>query len=95
MASLNMQRASELLLGVSIFGEPIKSKIIDRANSAMEELCKLGTAAGKPMWHQHEDSYEVRSRFFTALSTYIQLSFVVLGVVPKAQEPRLPSSEFR
>ncbi|GAU26619.1 hypothetical protein TSUD_102260 [Trifolium subterraneum] len=59
MASLNMQRASDLLLGVSIFGEPIKSKIIDRANSAMEELCKLGTAAGKPMWHQHEDSYEV------------------------------------
>ncbi|MCH91893.1 homeobox-leucine zipper protein PROTODERMAL FACTOR, partial [Trifolium medium] len=60
MASLNMQRASDLLLGVSIFGEPIKTKIIDRAHSAMEELCRLGVAAGEPIWHKHkEDRYEI------------------------------------
>ncbi|PNX88065.1 homeobox-leucine zipper protein HDG2-like, partial [Trifolium pratense] len=59
MASLNMPRASDLLLGVSIFGEPIKTKIIDRANSAMEELCRLGIAAGEPIWHKHKDRYEI------------------------------------
>ncbi|KAK2369825.1 homeodomain GLABROUS [Trifolium repens] len=60
MASLNMQRASDLLLGVSIFGEPIKTKIIDRAHSAMEELWRLGVAPGEPLWHPHkEDRYEI------------------------------------
>jgi homeobox-leucine zipper protein len=58
MASLNMQRASDLP-GVSIFSEPINNKIIDRARSAMNELCKIGTAENN-VWHQHkEHRYEI------------------------------------
>ncbi|CAL5200740.1 unnamed protein product [Lathyrus oleraceus] len=54
-----MQRASDLLLGVSMFAEPISFKIMDRAGSAMNELCSMGII-GKPLWHQHNsDRYEV------------------------------------
>lgn len=54
-----MQRASDLLLGVSMFAEPISNKIVDRASSAMNELCNIGIR-GKPLWHQHKpDRYEI------------------------------------
>lgn len=57
--TLDMQRASDLLLGVSMFAEPISFKIMDRAGSAMNELCSMGII-GKPLWHQHNsDRYEV------------------------------------
>ncbi|KAL5081785.1 hypothetical protein RYX36_010206 [Vicia faba] len=53
-----MQRASDLLFGVSMFAEPISIKIIDRTSSAMNELCNIGIR-GKPLWHQHNsDRYE-------------------------------------
>ncbi|XP_058776740.1 homeobox-leucine zipper protein PROTODERMAL FACTOR 2-like [Vicia villosa] len=54
-----MQRASDLLLGVSMFAEPVSIRIFDRANSAMNELCNIGIR-GKPLWHQHKpDRYEI------------------------------------
>ncbi|CAK8579293.1 unnamed protein product [Lathyrus sativus] len=54
-----MQRASDLLLGVSMFAEPINFKIIDRASLAMNELCNVGII-GKPLWHQHNSNqYEI------------------------------------
>ncbi|RHN75300.1 putative START-like domain-containing protein [Medicago truncatula] len=54
-----MQRASDLP-AVSIF---IANKIIDRARSAMNELCKIGIAENN-VWHQHrEHRYEILDDF--------------------------------
>lgn len=53
-----MQRASDLLLGVSIYALPTEAKIIDFVRSAMDELSKIGVA-GKPIWQpQEEHRYE-------------------------------------
>lgn len=49
-----MERASDLLLGVSMLVEPTKTKIIDCAHSAIEELCKM-CVSGESLWNQHKD----------------------------------------
>ncbi|TKY48967.1 Homeobox-leucine zipper protein HDG2 [Spatholobus suberectus] len=56
---LNMQRASDLLFGFSIYAEPTKTKIIGYSCSAMDELSKIGIA-GKPLWQpQTNNRYEI------------------------------------
>ncbi|XP_027343305.1 homeobox-leucine zipper protein MERISTEM L1-like [Abrus precatorius] len=53
-----MQRASDLLFGFSIYAEPTKGKIIEKAFSAMDELSKLGVA-GQPLWQpQTNDRFD-------------------------------------
>ncbi|XP_061358229.1 homeobox-leucine zipper protein PROTODERMAL FACTOR 2-like [Gastrolobium bilobum] len=53
-----MERACDLLFGVSIYAEPNKSGIIDLACSAMNELSKIAVA-GEPLWQpQKENRYE-------------------------------------
>lgn len=46
---MGMDGASDLLLGFSIYTEPIRSEIIEHAFSAMNELSKIGVA-GQPLW---------------------------------------------
>lgn len=58
-AGFNMQRASDLIFGFSIFAEPMKTEIIEHARSAMEELLKIGTA-GHLLWKpQPKDRYDI------------------------------------
>ena len=59
---INMQRASDLLVGVTM-SVPINNQIIDRARSAMNELCKIGLAENNPVWLQHrEHRYEILNK---------------------------------
>ncbi|CAJ1956764.1 unnamed protein product [Sphenostylis stenocarpa] len=48
---VDMDRASDLLYGFSIYPEPTKSGIIEHAFFAMEELSKIGIA-GQPFWQR-------------------------------------------
>lgn len=58
-AGFNMQRASDLIFGFSIFAEPMKTEIIEHARLAMDELVKLGTA-GHPLWQpQPKDRFDI------------------------------------
>lgn len=55
---LNITRASDLLLGVSIYAEQTRTKILDLARSSMDELSKI-VVAGKPLWQpQKGERYE-------------------------------------
>ncbi|XP_019451675.1 PREDICTED: homeobox-leucine zipper protein MERISTEM L1-like [Lupinus angustifolius] len=54
----NIQRASDILFGVSIHSDPTKSQIIDLSYSAMHELSIIGNL-GEPLWqpqnhHRHQ-----------------------------------------
>ncbi|OMP04482.1 hypothetical protein COLO4_09607 [Corchorus olitorius] len=47
----HMQRASDLLMAVSLGSEPNKSRIIKQATDSMEELVKMATT-GEPLWQR-------------------------------------------
>ncbi|GMJ10297.1 protodermal factor 2 [Hibiscus trionum] len=47
----HMNRASDLLMAVSIGADPNKNKIIEQAVGAMEELIKMATL-GEPLWQR-------------------------------------------
>ncbi|KAL4272086.1 hypothetical protein GQ457_13G002460 [Hibiscus cannabinus] len=47
----NMNRASDLLMAVSIGADPNKNKIIEQGIGAMEELIKMATL-GEPLWQR-------------------------------------------
>ncbi|OIV98701.1 hypothetical protein TanjilG_24872 [Lupinus angustifolius] len=65
----NIQRASDIVVGVSTHVDPTKAKIIDLAYSAMDELIVLGLV-GEPLWqpkkhdrHQTLNSIEYLRQF--------------------------------
>lgn len=55
----SIERASDLLLVVSLSDEPTRTKIIELAHLAMDELTKMALA-GKPLWQppQNVEKYE-------------------------------------
>lgn len=90
---LNMPRASDLLFGVSIYAEPTKTKIIENAYSAMDELSKI-CVAGQPLWQPHtKDRYEILNdieylRQFGQVDTTLEEIFKLIEV---GQPQNLPS----
>lgn len=55
VTSDQMNRASDLLMAVSVSADTNKTRITDLASSAMEELLKMALE-GEPLWHIDGDS---------------------------------------
>ncbi|XP_068498424.1 homeobox-leucine zipper protein PROTODERMAL FACTOR 2-like [Phaseolus vulgaris] len=52
---MSIDRASDLLLGFSIYTEPIRTGIIEHAFCGMDELSKIGIA-GHPLWQRETNN---------------------------------------